>query len=220
MILAIYGVGGLGREVYIIAKKINQNENKWKEIIFVSDLEDDKKAYPEYKILNFDEVIQNYETSSIQFSIALGEPIQREKLYKKVKKSCFVFATLIHPGVYIDETTTIGEGSVICEGCTITCNVNVGHNCYIQPHAIIGHDIKIGNHTVIGSNCEIGGADIIGDRCFFGFLSGTKEKILIENDVIISAGAIVFRDLPSGVIVMGNPGRIIRKNEENKVFKE
>ena len=102
---------------------------------------------------------------------------------------------------------------------SITSNFVIRHNVYIQPHAVIGHDIQIGRHTVVGSNCQIGGADVIGERVFMGFLSGTKDHICVGNDVIISAGAIVFKDLPDEVIAVGNPARIMKNNSEKRVFK-
>ena len=34
-----------------------------------------------------------------------------------------------------------------------------------------------------------------------------------------SAGAIVFRDLPDEVIAVGNPARVMKKNEERRVFR-
>ena len=60
---------------------------------------------------------------------------------------------------------------------------------------------------------------MIGDRVFMGFLSGTKDHISVGNDVIISAGSIVFKDLPDETIVVGNPARIMKKNEDKRVFK-
>lgn len=218
MVLAIYGTQGLAREVYIIAKKINSIENRWDTICFIDDINDIKKIESN-RVYKFEEIEEKYKKSDLEVAIAVGEPRIREKLYNKVIYSGMKAATLVHPGVYIDSTTSLGEGVIICEGCTITCNVVIGNNTYIQAHSVIGHDIKVGNHSVIGSNCQIGGADTIGDRVFMGFLSGTSDHISIGNDVIISAGAIVFRDLPEKVIAIGNPARIVKKNDEGTVFK-
>lgn len=218
MILAIYGAHGLAQEVYIIAKKINMIENKWEKVVFIDDINDISTVQGK-KVYKFDNLIEQYNKSELEIVVAVGEPAVRELMYSKVKAIGIKLATLVHPGVYIDETTQIGEGVVICEGVTITCNVIIGNNSYIQPHAVIGHDIVIGQHSVIGSNSQIGGVDKIGDRVYMGFLSGTKDHISIGNDVIISAGAIVFRDLPDSVIAVGNPARIMKTNEEKKVFK-
>lgn len=218
MLLAIYGAHGLAREVYIIAQKINLVSNKWSEYCFIDDINEIAQVNG-VKVYKFDELLKERDKNEIEIVIAVGEPSGRDYLYHKIKEAGLSLVTLIHPGIYIDGTTVIGEGTVIAEGVTITANVEIGENAYIQPHAVIGHDIKIGRHTVIGSNCQIGGGDVIGERVFMGFLSGTTDHISIGSDSIISAGAIVFKELPEGVIAVGNPARIVKKNEEKKVFR-
>ena len=215
MVLGIYGYGGLGREVYVIAKKINKHETRWSEICFIDDA--DVKSFHGEKIYTFHEAINKF--SNLEIAIGVGNPATRAILFKKVVDAGISVATIIHPGVYIDETTQIGEGTIICEGVTITCDVKIGKGSYVQPHAVIGHDITIGDFSMIGANAEIGGADVIGDRFYLGFNAGTKESLTIGNDVICSAGAVVFRDLPDEVIAVGNPARIMKKNEDKKVFK-
>ena len=218
MLLAIYGAHGLAREVYIIARKINQIHHRWSEYCFIDDINEIAEVN-EVKVYKFSELMKERKNNDIEVVIAVGEPGVRDFMYQRVKDEGVRLATLIHPGVYIDETTTVSEGVVIAEGVTITDNVEIGANTYIQSHAVIGHDIKIGQHTVIGSNCQIGGGDYIGDRVFMGFLSGTTDHISIGNDSVISAGAIVFRELPEGVVAVGNPARIMKKNESKNVFK-
>ena len=218
MLLGIYGAHGLAQEVNIIAKKINMIEKRWEDIVYIDDINDVREVQGR-RVYKLADLLRHYSICDIEVVIAVGEPAVRAKLYDNVLQNEIALATLIHPGVYIDETTELGRGCVVCEGVTITSNVTIGDNTYIQPHVVIGHDIKIGKHTIIGSNCQIGGLDRIGDRVFMGFLSGTKDRITVGDDVIISAGAIVFRDLPPSAIAVGNPARIMKNNEENKVFK-
>ncbi|MCM1560726.1 MAG: hypothetical protein NC123_14465 [Butyrivibrio sp.] len=218
MLLAIYGAHGLAREVYIIARKINEISRKWREFCFIDDVNEIAEVNG-IRVFKFEQLINEKGKNDVEVVIAVGEPGVRDSLYHKVKSAGLNLVTLIHPGVYIDETTVVGEGVVIAEGVTITANVEIGDNTYIQPHAVIGHDIRIGRHTVIGSNCQIGGGDHIGDRVFMGFLSGTTDHICIGSDSIISAGTIVFRELPEEVIAVGNPARIVKKNEKKTVFK-
>lgn len=215
MILGIFGAGGLGREVHIIARKINAATHKWEDIVYIDENAKIKEVLG----------VKSYTLSEIQkiqpdleAVIAVGEPATREKLYHKLKEKDIPLATLVHPGVYLDESTKAGEGSVICEGVTITSCVTLEENVYVQPHAVIGHDISIGGHSVIGANAQIGGANKIGQRVFVGFLAGTLQGLAIGDDVEISAGSMVFRDIEPGMIVMGNPARVIRRNEGWGVF--
>ena len=218
MILGIYGASGLGREVEIIARKINNLEHRWEKIVFVDDNESitEVLGIPSYTFVKALEVFGN----DLEISIAIGEPATREKVYNKVKASDVGLATLIHPGVYIDESSRIGEGVTVCEGVTTTSCIVLEDNVYIQPHAVIGHDIHVGKHSIIGSNVEIGGANEIGERVFIGFMVGTLQGLTIGDDAEISAGSIVFRDVEPGMIVMGNPARVIRRNDGRGVFKK
>jgi maltose O-acetyltransferase len=57
--------------------------------------------------------------------------------------------------------------------------------------------LEFGRPVNIGANVWIGGGAII--------LPG----VTIGDDAIVGAGAIVTRDVPRGVTVVGNPGRVI-----------
>ncbi len=213
--LGIFGAGGLGREVNIIARKINNIDNRWEKIIYIDDDESitDVLGVPVYM---FNKSLQLF--PNLEVTIAIGEPSTREKVYNKVKDAGIGLATLIHPGVYVDESTRIGEGTTICNGVNLTSCIEIGDNVYVQPHAIIGHDVRIGRHSVVGGETHTSGNVKIGERVFIGFLAGILQGLSVGDDAEISAGSIVFRDIEPGMIVMGNPARVIGKNEGRGVF--
>lgn len=217
MILGIFGASGLGREVNIIARKKNAVDHRWDKIVYIDDDETivDVLGVPSYSFNRARELFPE-----LEISIAIGEPAVRERVYERVRKAGVRLATVIHPGVYIDDSAKIGKGTTICEGVTITSCVILDDNVYVQPHAVIGHDIQVGKHSVIGANVQIGGANKIGERVFIGFLAGTLQGLKIGNDVEVSAGSMVFRDIEEGMIVMGNPARVIRRNEGRGVFSK
>lgn len=49
----------------------------------------------------------------------------------------------------------------------------------------------------------------IGNRVFLGANSVVLPGVTIGNNVIIGAGVVITKDIPSGVVVIGNPGRIV-----------
>lgn len=113
----------------------------------------------------------------------------------------------------------MGKGTIICAYSLISCNVTVAENVYIQPFTTVGHDIVVNSSCVISPYCELGGCDIIGQETYIGVHASLKEKITIGNRCIIGMGSAVFKDLPDEVIVLGNPARILKKNEQGRVFK-
>lgn len=56
----------------------------------------------------------------------------------------------------------------------------------------------------------------IGNNVFIGVNSIIMPGVLIEDNVIIAAGSIVTKSIPSGVIVAGNPARIIGEYDSYK----
>ena len=102
--------------------------------------------------------------------------------------------------------TTIIEGSVKLDklypkGIHIGANTLVAGGSTILSH---DHCKRVGNNqpylteTYIGKNCFIAIGAII--------LPGVR----IGDEVIVGAGAVVTKDVPSNCIVAGNPAKIIR----------
>ena len=218
MILGIYGAGGLGREVYEVAYAINCQRSLWSEIIFIDD-GDDIKDNRKIPIYTFNEASRRFSKESFEVCIAIGEPSIRQILYDKLVAESIKLATIVHPEVSIPDSTTIGEGTIICKFVSITCDINIGNNVYIHPMACIGHDSVIGDSSVVSSFVDVAGDCIIGDGVFLAIGVVMKQGISVGNKSIIGMSSVIHRDIPESVIAMGNPARAMKNNEKERVFK-
>jgi len=81
--------------------------------------------------------------------------------------------------------------------------------------------INIGDFTIITTNVSILTHDFInqehkstyiGNNCFIGMNSVILAGVKIGNNVIIAAGTIVNKNIPSNCLAGGNPVRIIKEN--------
>lgn len=81
--------------------------------------------------------------------------------------------------------------------------------------------VHIGSHTMITANVCVLTHDFvhrihkdtyIGKNCFIGMNSIIMPGVKISDNVIIGAGSVVTKDIPSYVICTGNPARIIKSN--------
>ncbi len=216
MILGIYGSGGLGREIYEIAIRRNAISSLWNQIVFIDDSFGDGEDYFGTKRIQFDSLKSH--KNEYECVIAVGEPSLREKLYQKLTDEDIKLTCLIDPTATVSPTAKISNGTIICEHSTIHTGVELGHNILIQPCCVIGHDIKVGNHTVLSAFCSPGGQTVFGERVYVGMQASIIELLTIGDDAIVGMGSAVFRDVPAGSTVIGNPARITRGNDDHKVF--
>lgn len=214
MHLLIYGSGGLGKEVVDLARRINAVEHHWDIISFIDDFREGTEYYGIH-VYKFPEILQLVDIECI---VAQGEPKFREMLYNKLVEQNIPIATLVDPTAIVSSTAKIGVGSIISALVLIHSEVEICENVLIQPLAVIGHDIHIGKHSVFSASVMPGGADYFGERVYIGMSTVIREKLTIGDDVIISMGSVVQRNIEAGLIVMGNPARPMLKNEDGKVF--
>lgn len=219
MILFIYCAGGLGKEVFDIASRINNLDNRWDEISFVDDTEGLGDNCYFGRLLKFEKILAEYGGDDLEFVIANGEPVVREKLYMKLKENNLKIISLIDPLASISPSANIGYGLIAYPYSIIGSDASIGNNVLVNAGAIIGHDITVGHNTVISPQVCIGGGAKIGDNSYIGMGCKIKEKLVIGSSVIVGMSSAVHRDVPDDLIAMGNPARPMRRNDDNKVFK-
>lgn len=216
MVLGIYGAGGLGREVLDLARIINGRVKIWEDFIFIDG--EPGNDVNGVKVYSYNEAIEQFR-GKLEVSMGIGEPAVREKLFTKLEKDGIEVATLIHPDVYVPDTTVIGKGVTIQMGNFISCNVKIEDYVYIQPHANISHNDVLKKGCMVSGFCNLAGGVTVGEFTYLGISSCYKEGISIGDYTIVSMGSVVHKDVPAEVIVMGNPARPIMKNEDRHVFK-
>lgn len=99
----------------------------------------------------------------------------------------------ILPKTFVSNNTTIGKGTLVNTGAQIHHDVFIGDFCEIAPMALI-----------------LGGVEIK-DLCSIGANSTILPDIKIGSNSIIGAGSVVTKNVPENSLVVGVPGRIVKK---------
>lgn len=217
MILGVYGTNGMGREIREIAMLINEKRNRWEEIIFIDDTKEEGTLKGE-KMMPFSQVQKKYDPKDLEIVIGMGEPAYKELVWNRVKEAGYSCATIIHPDAEVTPSAKLGEGVVVRKGVIVSSDSVVGDNVILQSYVIVGHDTVIGNHCQISSFTDVAGHCRVGNRVFIGLGACIKDGLVICDDAIVSMGAAVMKNVDAEMIVMGNPARVIGKNEKKRVF--
>ena len=107
-----------------------------------------------------------------------------------------------HAGnVVIEKDVEIGCNT--CIDRAVTGSTIIGEGTKIDNLIHIAHGVKIGKHCLIVAGAVIGGSCEIGDRCFIGINASIKNKVKIGNDVTVGMGAIILKDVPDKMTVVG-----------------
>ncbi len=130
-------------------------------------------------------VLRTFVATKIQFLRNLKYRIKGYKVHSSVIFERHLHLDRLYPaGIHID------ANCLIASGCTI-----LSHD-----HCKRVNDQPLLFNTYIGKNCFIAVNSTI--------LPGVK----IGDEVIVGAGSVVTKDVPSNVIVAGNPAKIIREH--------
>ena len=118
-------------------------------------------------------------------------------------------------------------------------HVHFGKNVYANFNLTLVDDthIYVGDYTMIGPNVTIatGGHPIlpelrrqgyqfnapvrIGRNCWLGAGVVIVPGVTIGDNVVVGAGSVVTKDLPDGVVAVGNPCRVLRQvNEHDREY--
>lgn len=119
----------------------------------------------------------------------------------RIGKNC-----VIANGVYIDRNVVVGDNVKIHNKALLYDSLVVEDNCFIGPGVCFTND----KYPRFNTRRDLKGAT---QRMKKGASVGANATILpdviIGSNTIIGAGAVVTKSVPGGVIVCGNPARII-----------
>lgn len=128
------------------------------------------------------------------------------------------------------ENTCI-EANFFCDygkNITVGDNFYANHNCVILDCA----EVKFGDNVFIGPNCgfytaghpldaetrnsglEYAKPITVGNDVWIGGNVCVMPGVTIGDNVVIGAGSVVTKDIPSGMVAVGNPCKTVKKVAE------
>lgn len=212
--IAIFGAGGFGREVKTIIDSINsKNPNTYNFLGFYDDGVEKGTIVNGYPVLGGINEL-NDETNQLSLVISIGDPKMKLKILNKIENEIINYPAIIHPNASIsNDEVTIGEGSIICEGAIITCNINIGKFVILNLMCTVGHDTIIDDYCAFMPSVNISGEVHIDKAVYVGTGAKIINLLQIGENTIVGAGAVVSKTLPANCTAVGIPAKPIKFHE-------
>ena len=208
--IAIYGAGGLGREVAGGIQRINSaGRGNWE---FAGYYDDNKEvgtpvSHYGYVMGGMDDL--NAVEEPLAIAIAVGDPMTRRLILQRITNKNIYFPNLIAPSFRVLDPLTfnIGQGNIIQDSCSVTCNVNVGDFNVLNGSNVLGHDVTLGDFNVLMPGVRLSGSVGVGDCNLFGVDSVVLQRIKVGNNVTLGAGSVLMTKPKDGFTYIGVPAK-------------
>lgn len=199
----IYGASGHSKVIIEII------ENSDYEVYGLYDDDSSKKLLFDYAIGNDESILQ---AKNVDWIIGIGDNVTRKKI---AEKNLLNYGILIDKSANISKRIKMGKGTVIMPGVSINSSTIIGAHSIINTNASIDHDCILESYVHISPNATLCGGISIGEGTQVGAGSVVIPGIKIGKWSKIGAGTVIIKDVPDQVTVVGNPGRIINRNQIN-----
>ena len=146
---------------------------------------------------------------------AVGSP-KRITFITQVEHLGLRFASVVHPSARISRVGNVGKDVFISVGAIVGARTTIGDHVIINRAAVIGHHVVIGPYATISPGANIGGGARIGQGAYVGIGSIILDHISVGKGSVVGAGAVVTKDVPDNVQVLGIPARVTKSLLEDQ----
>ena len=198
--VAIFGTGGFAREVACVLHDLGRGDR-------IAAFHEPDAVYQPRELLGVPVRPQSaFEPGRHRAVIGIGNPNVREKVVGELPPET-VFDTLVHPAAVVSQWVEIGDGTIVCAGAVLTCQIEIGKHCHFNLNATVGHDCVFGDFCTIAPGTNISGNVTLGTRVDVGTQAAFRQNLRVCDDVVIGMGAVVLKDIVEPGTYIGVPAR-------------
>lgn len=145
------------------------------------------------------------------YILGIGNNSIRSKVVDRFLKKKKKIINVLHPKANISSNASLGNGCFISKGVSINVGSEIGNYAILNTGCVIEHECNINDFVHIAPGAVLAGNVSIGSGSFVGANSVIKQGVSIGKNVIIGAGSVIINNVPDGVVVVGNPGKILKR---------
>lgn len=191
----LYGAGGHAKVIMDILKA----EGKQVEALI-----DDNEGVDELMGVK---VLHNVNCEISPLIVSIGNNCIRRLIAEKVDA---VFGMAVHPSAIVSGSARVDVGTVVMQGVIIQACVQIGRHCIINTGASIDHECVIDDFVHISPRVTLCGNVHVGEGTWIGAGTVVIPGVKIGKWTVIGAGSVVDKDIPDGVLALGNRCEIVK----------
>lgn len=209
--IAIYGAGGLGREVAAMLEYMTWNNPEgWNLIGFFDDGETCDKAVSTYgRVLGGIDALNAW-PQLLCVALCFGSPKTLRAVRGRITNPNITFPNLICSDFFVSDqdTFTIGEGNIINGKCVVTTDITLGNFNLLNSSITFGHDVEVGDFNVFMPGCRISGEVKIGNENLIGAMAFVHQQVRIGTGVRLAPLSPLLTKPKDNSLYMGNPAKL------------
>ena len=160
--------------------------------------------------------IKSRNRQGIGFCVTIGNPHGRVRirLHDLLVKEGLTPVTAVHPTAWVADNATIGSGSQILAGAIIGPETRIGRQCIISTNASVDHECVLEDGVEVAPGATLCGLVHASVNAWICAGATILPRIRVGADAIVGAGAVVVKDVPDGITVVGVPAAPLPKRQE------
>ena len=213
--VVIVGAGGFAREVKWLVEEIARATPGLSfEGYVVSDLASLGEHDSRSEVLGDLGWLRDNREKYDVLALGIGSPAARLAVGRQLLENfpTEYWPPLVHPSVRYDaSTSSVGPGVILCAGVIGTVNLRFEAFSMVNLACTIGHEAVIGEGCVLNPTVNISGGVVLEEGVLIGTGAQVLQYLRVGRGGTVGAGAVVTKDVPAGVTVVGAPAKPFSK---------
>jgi sugar O-acyltransferase (sialic acid O-acetyltransferase NeuD family) len=150
------------------------------------------------------------------YLIAIADPSVRLRLSDLLDRRGLTAITLIHPSAVIAPETNLAAGCLVHANAYISSSVSIGAHCQVHYNATVGDEATLDERVTVYPGANVAGSVHLATDATVASNAVVLDGLTVGRGSFVGAGAVVTRDVPPGLVVIGSPARPLKNGRSRR----